>query len=151
MALWPRLSLSLALIGAEVIVLFIYFLLLAPSSRPTSPALPSSPSLSSPLSVSEPSGGCRSSCGDEGLLAGPPHPPCAGAGTQAPWEGGAPGGRGHPGALLAVEEARSDSGGEGTSLRIPRDSAAYIPTARGKGEASDRCAETLFRPGGGCA
>lgn len=32
MAFWPRRSLSLALIGAEVIVLFIYFLLLPPSS-----------------------------------------------------------------------------------------------------------------------
>lgn len=36
-ALWPRLSLSVALIGAEVIVLFIYFLLLAPSPAPHLP------------------------------------------------------------------------------------------------------------------
>lgn len=43
-----------------------------PPPRISRPAF--APSLSSPLSVSEPSGGCRSSCGVEGLLAGPPPP-----------------------------------------------------------------------------
>lgn len=103
MALWPRLSLSLALIGAEVIVLFIYFLLLAPSSSPSLPPSPPPPP-PPPIWVA---GRCRSSCSVAGLRAAGGS--CGGPGcVRARWgRGDLGGGTEEPSGARAGEDARA--------------------------------------------